>query len=337
MAMKNRPKILVVGSFIKDLIVSTSKFPEQGETIIGNDFQTSSGGKGANQAIQAARLGSDVTMVGKVGDDIYGRELIQSCQESGVNTEHVLVEKTAPSGIGNVQLEVQEDGSTKNRIVIVPGANMTNTVEELAFLETKITDYDMVILQLEIPMEVNEYVVKLAHDNNVKVMLNPAPYDLLSETTISQLNYISPNEHEAASITGINITRDENGHINEEDVAASVQHMVKQGVENVLITLGDAGAAIGNKDGYTIVPALDGIVSVDPTGAGDSFVATFATLVAMHIDHELAVRIANYVGALTVTKMGAQPSLPYLEDVKELIRKSGETELLEVLQFEEDK
>lgn len=331
MADNNRPKILVVGSFIKDLIVSSSRFPDAGETVIGSGFQTASGGKGANQAIQAARLGADVTMVGKVGDDTYGREMIQSCQESGVNTEHILVDEVAPSGIGNVQLEVQADGSTQNRIIIVPGANMTNTVEELKFLETEIANFDTVVLQLEIPMEINEYVVKLAHENSVPVMLNPAPFDDLSEEMLSKLTYFSPNEHEAKGITGIPIKRDESGAVDEAAIAATVAYMVDLGVENVLITLGDKGAAIGNANGFTIVPAVRGVTSVDPTAAGDSFVAAFATLVAMDVEHEVAVRIANYVGALTVTKMGAQPSLPYLEDLRNLITKNGEIELLEFI------
>lgn len=199
--MKKVPKILVVGSFVMDLIVSTEKLPGSGETILGNNFRTAPGGKGANQAVQAARLGSDVTMVGKVGEDDFGKRLVNSCKESGINTHYVAINHEVSSGIGNVLLEVNDSKTAKNRIIVVPGANMTITEDDVAFLKDTIDQYDMVMLQLEIPMRINELVAKYAFDKGVPVMLNPAPAAKLSAELLSCLTYISPNEHEAADIT----------------------------------------------------------------------------------------------------------------------------------------
>lgn len=326
-SIKDRPKILVVGSFVKDLTVSTNRFPEVGETVLGCGFQTASGGKGANQAIQAARFGAHVTMVGKVGDDIYGKEMIESCVESGIDCRNVMIDKDTPSAIGNVQLQIDEDGKTQNRIIVVSGANMTITSEELSFLETEIKNYDMVLLQLEIPMKVNEFVVECAYRNGVPVMLNPAPSAPISDSIMSKLTYISPNEHEAADMTGVAIRHD-GDKVNVDDVKAAIDVLLGRGVKNVLITLGTAGAAFGNKNEYFICPSLQNIIAVDPTGAGDSFVGAFSTLVSMGVEYQKSVRIANYVGSLTVSKMGAQPSLPWLESVNELISERKDNELL---------
>ncbi len=326
--MADMPEILVVGSFVKDLIVSTARFPEAGETVLGFDFQTASGGKGANQAIQAARLGAHVTMVGKVGDDIYGRELIASCTENGIDCSHVMVDEKAPSSIGNVQLQMSQDGRSQNRIIVVPGANMAIREEDIAFLEAEIEGYDMVLLQLEIPMRINERVVDMAYRKNVPVMLNSAPSDRISDSLLSKLAYISPNEYEAADLTGVTIRRD-GRKVNEEDVKGAIRKLLEKGVKNVLITLGAAGAAFGNRKEFFLCPAVERIIAVDPTAAGDSFVGAFSTLVSMGIGHERAVCIANHVGALTVSRMGAQPSLPTLEQVRALLRERGENTLLE--------
>lgn len=325
--MRYKPKILVVGSFVKDLIISSHRFPDQGETVLGYGFQTASGGKGANQAIQAARLGASVTMVGKVGDDAFGKDLVESCVQNGIDCSRVMVDRLQPSSVGNVQLQVDENGKTQNRIIVVPGANMTITTEEISFLQEEIGRYDMVLLQLEIPMQVNEAVVRYAHEQGVPVMLNSAPADTVSQEMLAKLDYISPNEYEAAELTGITIRRNgKDVHI--EDVKDVIECLLKQGVKNVLITLGTAGAAFGNEREFYLIPTLDDIAAVDPTGAGDSFVGAFSTFVSMGIDYKTAVRMSNYVGSLTVSAMGAQPSLPSLEQVQALIRERGEMELL---------
>ena len=174
MAQLKKPKILVVGSLVMDLIVSTPLFPSKGETVIGSGFQTAPGGKGANQAIQAARLGASVTMVGKIGEDGFGAQMRESLIASGVDIAHLMVHKGVSSGVGNVQLETS-GGKTSNRIIVVPGTNMTITPAEVAFLKETISDYDMVILQLEIPLEINRLVAEYAVEQGVPVMLNSAP------------------------------------------------------------------------------------------------------------------------------------------------------------------
>lgn len=316
--MQGKPKILVVGSFVMDLIVSTERFPNSGETVLGKGFQTAPGGKGANQAVQAARLGADVTMVGKVGKDDFGKSLMNSCKESGIHTDFVAVDPTVSSAVGNVQLEVNGT-ETKNRIIVVPGANMTITPDDVAFLKETIDQYDMVILQLEIPMAINELVAEYAHDKGIPVMLNSAPSAPLSEKLLSCLTYISPNEHEAADLTGIQI-RKQGKSVNEDDVRAAVASLLSKGVQNVIITLGSAGAVVANAKEYILAHCVDVVEVKDPTAAGDSFVGAFTTAVCAGLNHREALDFANYTAALTVSRMGAQPSLPKLAEVLELMK-----------------
>lgn len=314
--MNRQPRLLVVGSLVMDLIVSTPRFPEAGETVIGSDFKTAPGGKGVNQAVQAARLGARVSMVGKVGDDAFGRELTDTARAAGVDLTHVMVDKQAPSAIGNVQLEVK-NGTTQNRICVVPGANMTITPADVAFLKEEIGQYDLVILQLEIPMEINELVAGYAFEKGVPVMLNPAPSAPLSAEFLSHLTYISPNEHEAADLTGVKIQ-------GTDDARAAADALRKKGVGRVLITLGSRGALYGDAEQTLVGPCVDGIAVKDPTAAGDSFVAAFCTAICRGLSPEKAVLFANHTASLTVSRMGAMPSLPTLAEVLALMRERGQ-------------
>lgn len=313
--MQKKPKILVVGSFVMDLIVSTERFPGSGETVLGMGFETATGGKGANQAVQAARLGADVTMLGKVGQDDFGTQLIQSAAQAGIHVEHVLRTADAPSAIGNVQLE-KRDGQTANRIIVVSGANMYITPEDVAFLRDFIKHYDMVILQQEIPMKINEIVARYAYEQNVPVMLNSAPYAPISAELLGCLSYISPNEHEAAQIVGQAVQTD-------ADIEKALDMLMQLGVRNALITLGGRGVAYKDKSGMCIVPAVKGVVVQDPTAAGDSFVGAFCVAVCSGLSARDALVFANHAAAFTVSKMGAQPSLPMLKDVLDNMRLSG--------------
>lgn len=197
-----KPKILVVGSFVMDLIVSAERFPNLGETVVGTSFSTAPGGKGANQAVQAARLGAEVTMVGKVGDDNYGDVILKSLKDSGVDVTHVGRTDKAPTAIGNVQLQINEKG-TDNRIIVILGANYEIVPEDVAFLEKEIKNYDLLILQQEIPAEINRIVAEYAKASSVPVMLNPAPYREIEPELLKCLTYISPNETEVEQMTGI--------------------------------------------------------------------------------------------------------------------------------------
>lgn len=332
--MKRKPQILVVGSFVMDLIVSTEKFPNSGETVLGKSFRTAPGGKGANQAVQAARLGAEVTMVGKVGNDDFGKQMTASCKESGIHTEFVITDPEVSSAVGNVLLEVGAGRAAKNRIIVVPGANMTIAPKEIAFLKETVGQYDMVLLQLEIPMIINELVAKYAFEKGIPVMLNSAPPAPLSEKLLSRLTYISPNEHEAANLTGIPIRREGN-QVNQDDLKAAVGSLLSTGVKNVVITLGSAGAVVANQNEFIYEPCADVVEVEDPTAAGDSFVSAFITGICSGLKHWQALHFANYTAALTVSKMGAQPSLPHLQEVVELMKREDQANfdlsLLEVL------
>lgn len=317
--MNKQPKILVVGSFVMDLIVSTERFPNAGETVLGRSFRTAAGGKGANQAVQAARLGADVTMVGKVGNDDFGRSLVASCRAAGICTDYIFTDPSVSSAVGNVQLEEKETG-TQNRIIVVPGANMALTADDVEFLKDSIGQYDMVVLQLEIPMQINEAVAKYAHDRDIPVLLNSAPSAPLSPALLSCLTYLSPNEHEACDLTGIRI-RKQGKKVNPSDLKKVADTLTGKGVENVVITLGNAGAAVANRGKLIYQPCIDVVKVLDPTAAGDSFIGAFATGVCAGMDHSQALTFASYAATLTVSRMGAQPSLPTLSEVKELIER----------------
>ena len=315
--MNRKPRILVIGSFVMDLIVSTERFPQSGETVLGCGYQTAPGGKGANQAVQAARLGAQVTMVGKVGDDAFGRELLNSARQAGIDVSHVIVAGDTYSAIGNVQLEVGNN-QTANRIIVVPGANMAITPEDVAFLKEDIATFDLVVLQLEIPMEINLLVASYAHAKGVPVMLNSAPAASLPPDLLQLITYLSPNEHEAALITGLPVETD-------EQVVDALHALRKLGVSNVLITLGSRGVAyLDSADSLTISPALKNLPVKDPTAAGDSFVGAFSTAICLGLPMEQVLCFANHTAALTVCRMGAQPSLPTIHEVLALMTEHGQ-------------
>jgi ribokinase len=300
-----------------DLIVSAERFPDSGETVLGTSFQTAPGGKGANQAVQAARLGAEVTMVGKVGNDDFGQSLIRSCAASGVCTDFIAVDTDSFTAVGNIQLEVGER-ETKNRILVVPGANMAITSKDVEFLKGAVDRYDMVVLQLEIPMEINELVAEYAFDKGIPVMLNPAPSAPLSDRLLSRLSYISPNEHEAADLTGVSIKK-RGKTVFEEDVKKTADVLLEKGVKHAIITLGSAGACLADSREFILAPGVDAPEVKDPTAAGDSFIGAFCTGVCLGLSHSQALDLANFTAALTVSRMGAQPSLPNIAEVTDFM------------------
>lgn len=308
--MLRKPKILVVGSFMMDLIASTAKAPQPGETVIGLSFQTAPGGKGANQAVQCARLGAQVTMVGK---DAFGRSLIQTTAAAGVDVSHVSVDPEAASGVGHITLERSECG-VQNRITVCPGANYTITINELAWLQTEIRQYDMVMLQFELPMEVIETVAQWAHDAGVQVMVNPAPSAPISHRLLGCTTFLSPNEHEAAALAGHPI--DISHGVNLDDVRIVVDTLQRRGIKNLIITLGENGSIAAGNGQIHCVPCVLAPMVADPTAAGDSFVAAFCTGLTAGLSQAEALAFASHAAALTVSRMGAMPSLPTLKEVQ---------------------
>lgn len=315
-----KPQILVVGSLNMDLSISMDTLPKSGETILGGVFRRAAGGKGANQAVQAARLGAHVTMVGKVGEDSFGQELISCLRGNGIDTRRIFTSSTLATGTAIILLETQKEQKSHNRIIVASGANMDLTSSDLEWLEAEISQFDMVMLQLEIPLEINHLVARYAKDAGVPVMLNSAPAAPLSDEFLACLSYISPNEHEAAHLTGITI-RNQGQMININDAVAAAQILRSHGVANVIVTLGSGGAIIADGDGIYHSPCVDVVEVKDPTAAGDSFVGAFCTGVCAGLNHRQALDFASYVAALTVSRLGAQPSLPTLEEVVALMRR----------------
>lgn len=317
-----KPNILVVGSLNMDLTGTTEKFPMQGETVFGNSFTQAPGGKGSNQAVQIAKLGANSIMIGKIGKDANGEALKREAVASGVNIDKLLYDDNVATGCAIIILEQNEGEQTKNRILVIPGSNMTIKDSEVEFLEKEISDYDMVVLQNEIPMEINEIVAEYAHSHNVPVMLNPAPSQKLSEKLLKNITYISPNEHEAYDVSGIMIEHTGKS-FNIDQAKEACSKFNEMGVKNVLITLGEAGVVLKTEDNFYISPCAENINAIDPTAAGDSFIGAFCTGIACGWKIDDVLTFANHTAALTVSKIGAQPALPYLSDVEELLSNAG--------------
>lgn len=330
--MRKKPRILVVGSFMMDLIASTGRAPNSGETVVGLKFQTAPGGKGANQAVQCARLGAQVTMVGKVGDDSFGRIMTKAVAASGVDISHVLVDKNESSGVGHITLEITEHGA-QNRITVCPGANFTLTLDDVAWLEKAISNFDLVMMQFEIPMGIVETVAQWAKDAGVIVMINPAPAVPMSDKLLLCTTYLSPNEHEAAILAGHTINVDHG--VDFKDIELVAREFQNRGTENLIITLGENGAVVAGKDGIHHTPCVRMPHVADPTAAGDSFVAAFCTGLTAGLPSEEALVFASHAAAITVSHMGAMPSLPTLLEVQALLKersyKGFDSSVLDIL------
>lgn len=316
--MRRKPRILVVGSFVMDVIATTERVPKSAQTVYGKSFHIAPGGKGANQALQCARLGADVTMMGCVGDDLFGEKLLETPRNAGVDVSHVLVRRGISSGVGHVTLEVTEH-TAQNRIVVIPGANLTLTVEDVAWIKDEIGQYDMVLLQLEVPLEVNQTVARWAKEAGVPVMLNPAPATDLDDGLLSLVTYLTPNEQEASTETHLPLGSDENG-LHQEDLQKIAAALWAKGVENVIITLGGHGSAVVEGDSIHYVPCVRMEHVADPTAAGDSFVGALSVGLTVGLSREEALAFASHTAAITVSRMGAMPSLPTLDEVLALLK-----------------
>ena len=318
--MFKRPKILIAGSFNMDLTASCTRAPQAGETVIGKKFRTAPGGKGFNQAVQCARLGADVTMVGKVGEDDFGRALLEAAKGEGIDISHVLTDPDEATGIASITLEETDEG-TQNRIVVCPGANFTISAQEIGWLREAVGNYDMVIMQFELPMEIVETIAEWAHETGVPVMVNPAPAAPMSDRLLSAVTFLSPNEHEAAILTGHSISV-ENG-IDYDDVRAVADALRERGVKNLIITMGGNGSIAVGESGIHHTECVKMPHVADPTAAGDSFVASFCTVLAAGLPADKALDFASHAAAITVTRMGAMPSLPTVTEVQGLLRERG--------------
>ena len=299
-----QPRILVIGSFVMDLVVRTPRLPKEGETVVGTEFGRAPGGKGANQAVAAARLGAKVTMVGRVGNDLFGKDQLESLSASGVDTRYVVMDDEAPTGVGSITL----DSSGNNRIIVVPGANMRVTPADIERARPAMEEADIVVLQLEIPDEANMRALELARELGKPVILNPAPAHALDDVVLQNVTVFTPNETETEILTGIPASTPEQA----EKAALSLR---ARGVKTVVITLGGKGSLLV-RDGETrLVPAWP-VNVVDTTAAGDAFNGALAVALARGDSWSDALMFANAVGALAVSKFGAQPSMPTKAEVE---------------------
>ncbi len=292
-------KILIVGSINMDLVVRVSHTPKPGETVLGSDFATFPGGKGANQAVAASRMGGEVSMVGRVGMDDFGNALLQELVDNKVRTTHVIKDPTAPSGIA--MITVAPDG--ENMIVVASGANSKVSEEDVNDAHSLMSDVDIMLIQMECPLETIIAAINLADVHNLPVILNPAPAQPLSKDLLSKVEYLTPNQSELALLTG------------EEDIEAGVDKLRTWGIRNIVITLGSEGARVISKDIDLHLPAFE-VTAVDTTAAGDAFNGAFAVAIAEGDPLLKAVRYGMAAGALAATKRGAQPSLPTREEVE---------------------
>jgi ribokinase len=302
-------RIVVVGSLNVDLVVGVDRLPAPGQTVAGRDFAAIPGGKGANQACAAARLGGEVSMIGRVGEDAHGELLRQSLASAGVDVSHVLSDARAATGVALITVE----RSGQNDIVIVPGANGAFTVEELERGQEQLDSAAVVLLQLEVPLPTVQAAARRARRAGATVILDPAPAAPLPDDLLRDIDYLTPNETELAALVG--------GARPEGDAEAARQarELIGRGARAVVVKRGERGALLVVAGGETSWPALS-VTAVDATAAGDAWNGAFAFALASGSPPAVAGRLATAAAAVSVTRRGAQPSMPTLAEVEALMR-----------------
>jgi len=294
--MAKIPRIVVVGSANVDLTTFTDRFPQPGETIFGQKFDLGFGGKGANQAVAARLCGAQVFMVARVGSDLFGPATISNFQKIGIDTTHVVQIPGLSSGVAPIFVEP----SGQNRILVVKGANDALQPADIDAAAELLKSADCIILQFEIPLETVYYTVAFARKHGVCCMVNPAPGQAIDMSALAGLDYLVPNESEAATITGLAVR-------SIDEAKRCAERLRAGGIRRVIITLGDRGAFVSNADASEHVPAF-AVKSVDTSGAGDAFIGSFAVFLAEGIPEREAVRRANLYAGLSTTGIGTQKS-----------------------------
>ena len=303
-----KPYILVVGSSNTDMVVKAGHLPVPGETILGGTFIMTAGGKGANQAVAAARLGGNVVFIVKTGDDIFGKQAVQLFKKEGIDTNYIIIDTENPSGVALIMV----DAKGENCISVASGANAALKPADLQKAEHLIKDASLVLMQLEIPVETVEYVINIAAENNVKVVLNPAPSCMLSDELLSKVAIITPNETEAEMLTGIKVT-------DKQCAEKAARVLANKGIETVIITMGAQGALMLHNDACHFFPAPV-CRAVDTTAAGDVFSGALVVAISEGKSILEAVPFACQAAALSVCKMGAQASAPYRDELKAALK-----------------
>ncbi|HEX2634172.1 MAG TPA: ribokinase [Bradyrhizobium sp.] len=296
-------KILVVGSANADLMIATPKLPNPGETVRGHDFLVAPGGKGANQAIAAARLGGDVGFIGSIGDDDFGRSIKKSLLDSGVDTARLCVRPNSATGVALIFSEA----CGENMIVIAAGANDFLLPADIDAAADAIAEASIIVCQFESPVATIERLVTVAKLSGVPVLLNPAPARRMADEMVDGIRFLVPNRQELAHLTGLP-TR------TLADVEAAAKALLVRGAESVIVTLGREGVLRASVAGARVFPAPI-VEAVDTTGAGDTFVGGFAAEWCRTSDVDAAISFAQRAAAYSVTGRGAQASMPWLSDL----------------------
>jgi ribokinase len=306
-ALDSGDTVLVVGSANMDLVVTCNRFPHPGETVFADSFATYPGGKGANQAVAAAKLAGEVLFVARLGVDSFGDDLEAHLRASGVSVDHLIRDDREPTGIAVISV----DRNGQNEILVASGCNMTLSSDDLFVRGEAFDRAHVVLLQLEIPAQTVSTAVKLAHDKERTVVLNPAPATDLPDQLLRMVDYLTPNELEAAALSGTEIT-------GIESARDAGRRLLDRGVRNVIITLGAVGALRMNQAEFQLVKAPS-VEVADSTAAGDAFSGAFARALSWGWPDALAVEFAVRAASFSVTRPGAQPSLPNLTDLTPLL------------------
>lgn len=303
-------RIVVIGSSNTDMVVKAPRLPAAGETVLGGEFMMNAGGKGANQAVAAARYGGRVSFVARVGDDMFGRQTLEAMREDGIDTSYVAVDREHASGVALISVNAEGE----NSIVVASGANMALGREDIDRAAGEICAADVVLMQLEVPVSTVAYAAEVAAAAGVPVILNPAPAptEPLGAELLSRLKAITPNRSEAARISGIEVT-----DIGSARRAAEAIHAM--GVRNVIITLGGEGSLVYDGVHFEHVEAVR-VEAVDTTAAGDTFNGVLACCMAEGRTLAEAARMAGVAAAISVTRMGAQSAAPTRAEVEAFIK-----------------
>lgn len=306
-----KPKILVLGSSNTDMIIRLDRIPRLGETILGGKFVTAAGGKGANQAVGAARAGGAVTFIARVGQDMFGQQAVAGFAEDGINVDFVFRDAAAPSGVALIF--VAKDG--ENSIAVASGANAKLSSSDVKQARSAFADASVLVMQLETPLATVRAAADLAAKHGLRVILNPAPAQPLPDKLLRRVSILTPNETEAELLTGIKVD-------SEAAASKATDRLLARGVQTVIVTLGARGAFVASADGRELVPSFK-VKAVDTTAAGDIFNGALAVALAEAKPLRDAVRFANAAAALSVTKLGAQPSAPSRKEIEKFLKARG--------------
>lgn len=309
-----RKHIVVVGSVNLDLVGVAERIPAPGETLTGKNFQVFHGGKGANQAVAVAKLGYPVCMVAKVGDDEFGERLRRGLRDGGVNVSGVTTAKQTSSGVALISIDM----AGQNSIIVVPGANGKLLPRDVDNAKPTLRSAGMILTQLETPLETVEYLASVANRYHIPLMLDPAPARELPSTLLRHLTLLTPNETETCVLCGIDA-----GKLNCSTAAEYAQELRERGPANVIIKMGGHGAYLAGKDGRSIFLPAFKVRVVDSTAAGDAFNGGLAVALMQGQDLENAARFASAVAAVSVTRMGAQPSMPTARQVSRFLKQAA--------------